>query len=75
MIDPYTGKKIVNPLDLPVELKLEDHAEVFIMKAVHAMALHSLCPPTYDKFCHVWNELLNVRRLPLAELDVANEHI
>ena len=69
MIDEYTGKKIISPLDLPVELKPEDHAEVFIMKAIHSMALHSLCPPTYEKFCHCYNELLNTRRLPLEELD------
>ena len=69
MIDEYTGKKIISPLDLPVKLKPEDHSEVFIMKAIHAMALHSLCPSTYDKFCHCFNELLNVRRLPLEELD------
>lgn len=75
MIDEYTGKKIVSPLDLPVGLKPEDHAEVFIMKAIHAMALHSLCPPTYDKFSRVWNELVNVRRLPLDELDLLSEHI
>jgi len=75
MIDEYTGKKIVSPLDLSVTLKPEDHAEVFIMKAFHAMALHSLCPPTYDKFSHVWNEMLNIRRLPLDELDLLSEHI
>lgn len=68
MIDEHTGKKIVSPLDLPVELKPDDHPEVFIMGAIHSMALHSLCPPTYMKFCHVWNELVNIRRLPLEEL-------
>ncbi|MDD2335949.1 MAG: hypothetical protein PHD01_05160 [Geobacteraceae bacterium] len=69
MIDEYTGKKIVSPLDLPMELKPTDHPEVFIMKAILAMAQHSLCPPTYEKFCHCYNELLNIRRLPLEELD------
>ena len=69
MINEYTGKKIVSPLDLPVVLKPEDHAEVYIMRAMLSMAQHSLCPSTYEKFCHCYNELLNVRRLPLEELD------
>lgn len=50
------------------ELKPEDHAEIFIMKAIHAMSLHSLCPPTYKKICSVYNELIKIRRLPLDRL-------
>lgn len=50
------------------ELKPEDHSEVFIMQAVLAMAQHSLCPPTYDKFCDAYNELIQTRRLPLDEV-------
>ena len=47
------------------ELKPEDHSEVFIMQAILAMAQHSLCPQTYDKFCGAYNELVQTRRLPL----------
>lgn len=47
------------------ELKPDDHPEVFIMYAVLSMAQHSLCPPTYDKFCEAYNELVQTRHLPL----------
>jgi hypothetical protein len=48
MIDEYTGNKIVSPLDLLVKLKPKDHLKVFIMKAIHAMALlaYALQPTT-----------------------------
>lgn len=69
LVEVSTGRKIESPLDLPARLKPEDHAEVFILRAMLAMARHSLCPPTYEKFCHCYNELLNTRRLPLEELD------
>lgn len=47
------------------ELKPDDHVEVFVMQAILAMTQHSLCPPTYDKFCDAYNELIKTRRLPL----------
>lgn len=50
------------------ELKPDDHPEVFVMQAIHAMALHSLCPPTYKKFCFAYNELVETRRLPLDKI-------
>ena len=50
------------------EIKPDDHAEVFIMQAILVMAQQSLCPPTYDKFCNAYNELIGTRRLPLERL-------
>lgn len=65
---PHSEKGESSMTDKLSELKPDDHSEVFIMQAIHAMALHSLCPPTYKKFCIVFNELVETRRLPLDKI-------
>lgn len=38
------------------------------LEYVLLMAQESLCPPTYDKFCDVYNELVEIRKLSLEKL-------
>jgi len=68
MIDEYTGKKIVSPLDLPLPMQPLDSSDVVTMGQILKMAQESLCPPKYAKFCSVYNELIKIRRLPLKKL-------
>jgi hypothetical protein len=68
MIDKYTGKKIVSPLDTSLPTKPTDHSEVATMGLFLKMAQESLCPPKYAKFCSVYNELIKIRCLPLKKL-------
>jgi hypothetical protein len=49
-------------------IKNKNHPDVLIMKNILRIARESLCPPTYDKFCDAYNELIETRRLPLRKL-------
>jgi len=44
------------------------HSDIAIMKLFLVMSRESLCPPTYNKFWVVCNELISTRRLPLRKL-------
>lgn len=49
-------------------MKPINHPDIAIMKEFLAIAQESLCPLTYDKFCDVYNELIETRHLPLEKL-------
>lgn len=49
-------------------MKSIDHPDVLLMKHFLAIAQESLCPPTYEKFCDAYNELIETRHLPLEKL-------